>query len=72
MKLSSLLCWLLIVVLTVHASPQSQQAQTADTEGQQKKLLATEHSGQIKSQVQAARGTGEKAKVKVTLRDKSL
>ena len=68
MKPSSLLCWFLILILPLVAWPQTQPA---EANGQPEKRVAEDHSSKIRSQVQA-RGTGEKATVKVTLRDKSI
>jgi len=68
MKPSSLLCWFLILILPLVAWPQTQPA---EANGQPENRVAEDHSSKIRSQVQA-RGTGEKATVKVTLRDKSI
>ena len=70
MKLTSLLCWCLIVILPVGAWPQSQD-KPAEVNGQQEKRVAEGDSGRIRDQV-LKRGTGEKATVKVTLHDKSI
>jgi hypothetical protein len=67
MKLSSLLCWLMVVIVPVTARPQSQQTQAS----QEEKRFSDEGSSKIRTQVQE-RGTGENAKVKVTLQDKSI
>ena len=71
MKLSSLLCCFLVAIVPVAAFPQSQPTQPAEVNAQQEKRVADEGSNKIRTQVQT-RGTGEKATVKVTLRDKSV
>jgi hypothetical protein len=67
MRLSSLFCWLMVISIPASAWPQSQQAQPAETENR----IGDEHSSKIRTQVQE-RGTGEKAKVKMALQDKSI
>ena len=71
MKLTSLLCSVMIAVTPLSAWPQLQQTQPMEPDSQQQKLIANEDSSKIRTQVQE-RGTGEKAKVKATLRDKSV
>lgn len=71
MKLTSLLCWCMVVLVSVPAWPQQQQTQPKELNSQQEKLVAKEDSSKVRSQV-LKRGTGEKATVKVTLRDQSV
>jgi len=66
-KLTSLVCWCLIVCIPIAAWPQSQGAQTAEAK---ETRLFVEQSAKFKSEVQK-RGTGEQARVKVTLRDQT-
>jgi hypothetical protein len=70
MKMSSVLCWLIVVSVLVTAWPQSQPTQPPEV-NHPGKPVETEHSKNIESQVRS-RGTGEKATVKVTLQDKSI
>ena len=65
MKLTSLICWYLIVCLPI--AGWSQVAQT--TEDKETRLLG-EQSAKFRSEVQK-RGMGEQARVKVTLRDQT-
>src|SRR5262249_30694641 len=69
-KLAPLLCWCLIVSVPLSAWPQSRPDQRTAGEDQKEKLSETEGARKVKTQVQE-RGTGEKATLKVTLRDKS-
>jgi hypothetical protein len=67
-KLRSLICWCLMVVVPLSAWPQSQPSPGA--QGQEKKLREGEQASKVKGQIQK-RGTGEKATVKVTLRNRT-
>lgn len=69
-QLARLLCWCLIVTVPLSAWPQSQSGQPASVEDHKEKLSKHEGASKIKTQVQE-RGTGEKARVKITLRDKT-
>lgn len=69
-KLRSLVCCCLIVLVPLSAWPQSQSAPLTGAQNQDKKLLAAEHSSKVKNEVQK-RGTGGTASVNVTLRDKT-
>ena len=69
-NLERLICWCLIVIVPLSAWPQSQPAQPAGVEDHKEKLSQGERACKFKTQVQE-RGTGEKATVKITLRDKS-
>jgi hypothetical protein len=64
-KLTSLICWWLIACLPIAGWSQAAQP----TEAKETRLLA-EQSAKFKSEVQK-RGTGEQARVKVTLRDQT-
>jgi hypothetical protein len=66
-KLTPFVCWCLIVCIPIAAWPQSQGTQT--TEAKETRLLG-EQSAKFKSEVQK-RGTGEQARVKITLRDQT-
>jgi len=70
LKLAPLVCCCLIVSIPLSAWPQSQPMQPTGVQGGQKELVQGERSKKVKSEVQK-RGTGEKATVAVTLRDKS-
>jgi len=63
------LCWCLIVMVPISGWSQS-QALPALPESREKNLAQEEHSRTIKKQIEG-RGTGKKAKVKITLRDKT-
>jgi hypothetical protein len=69
-KLGRLICWCLIVIVPLSAWPQSQSGQPAGVEDHKEKLSQGEGASKVKTQVQE-RGTGEKARVKITLRDKT-
>ena len=69
-KLARLVCWCLIVSVPLSAWPQSQSGLPAGVEDHKEKLSQSEGASKVKTQVQE-RGTGEKAKVKVSLRDKT-
>jgi hypothetical protein len=60
----------MVVVVSVPAWPQL-QTQPPEVNSQQARLFTKEDSSKIRTQVRE-RGTGEKARVKVTLRDKSI
>jgi len=70
-NLMRLICWCLIVTVPLSAWPQSQPGQPARVEGHKEKLSQGESASKVKTQVQE-RGTGEKATVKITLRDKTV
>src|SRR5438309_342799 len=67
-KPSSLICWCLIVCVPLSAQPQSQAVQP--TEVKETRLLEGERLAKTRSEVQK-RGTGEQARVKVSLRDQT-
>jgi hypothetical protein len=69
-KLERLICWCLIVIVPLSAWPQSQPGQPAGVEDHKEKLSKGKGASKVKAQVQE-RGTGEKATVKITLRDKT-
>ena len=69
-KLARLVCWCLIVSVPLSAWPQSHSGQPSGVEGHKEKLSQSKGASKVKAQVQE-RGMGEKAKVKVTLRDKT-
>jgi hypothetical protein len=64
-----LLCWCLIVMVPISGWSQSQALPTLP-ESREKNLALEEYSRTIKKQIEE-RGTGKKAKVKITLRDKT-
>jgi len=68
MRLRSLICWCLIVLVPLSAWPQSQPLPVG-AQGQGEKLRKEDQSGKVKRQVEQ-RGTGQAATVKVTLRNK--
>jgi hypothetical protein len=68
MKLTPLICWSLIVCIPLTAWPQTRVAEL--TASQKTKQLAGEQSAQAKREVQK-RGTGERSRVKVMLRNKT-
>ncbi len=70
MKLERLICWCLIVIIPLSAWSQSQPMQPAGVEEHKEKLSKEERASKIKAQIQK-RGTGEKATVKITLRDRT-
>ena len=70
MKLERLICWCLIVIIPLSAWSQSQPMQPAGVEEHKEKLSKAEEASKIKAQIQK-RGTGEKATVKITLRDRT-
>jgi len=63
MKLSWLVSWCLIVCIPISASSQSALSPTVTQE-------PADHAAKIKLEIQK-RGTGERARVKLTLRDKT-
>lgn len=67
LKLASLVCCCLMVSIPLSAWS---QLQPIGAQGRNKELVEQEHSAKVKSELQK-RGTGEKVKVKVTLRDGS-
>ena len=70
MKLAPLVCCCLIVSIPLSSWPQSQPTLPIGVQGGQKEVAQEERSKKVKSEVQK-RGTGEKATVAVTLRDKN-
>jgi len=62
MKLTSLICWCLIVCLPIMGWTQAAQP----TEAKEKSLLETQRSAKVKAEVERR---GQQARVKVTLRD---
>ena len=70
MKLERLICWCLIVLVPLSAWSQSQPMQPAGVEEHKENLSKEEGASKIKAQIQK-RGTGEKATVKITLRDRT-
>ena len=70
MKLEHLICWCLIVLVPLSGWSQSQPMQPAGVEEHKENLSKEERASKIKAQIQK-RGTGEKATVKITLRDRT-
>jgi len=65
-KLTSFVCWCLMVCFPISAWPQSQAPQPAET--QKMSSAEAQHAAQVKGELQKR---GERGKVKVTLRDKT-
>ena len=70
MKLERLICWCLIVVVPLSAWPQSQPGRPAGVEDHKEKLSKGDEASKVQSQVRE-RGTGERATLKITLRDRT-
>jgi hypothetical protein len=70
-NLMRLICWCLIATVPLSAWPQSQPGQPAQVEDHKEKLSQGEGANKVKTQIQE-RGTGEKATVKIALRDKTV
>ena len=70
MKLERLICWCLIAVVPLSAWPQSQPGRPAGVEDHKEKLSKGDEASKVQSQVRE-RGTGERATLKMTLRDRT-